>query len=164
MSDSTMEVRNGHISKEEGLALIKKFDGEFPDKYFDDVLEYIEMKKEMDKNNIQVLKRVNNIWREAENQTALILLLQALTGARWGEIAALTVADINLKKCSINISKSRSAKRGTVSLTKSGHLRSNEADMGTRVVYFAPSFAKEIKTYISKNKVSKDGYLSLIHI
>lgn len=120
---------------------------------------YIEMKKEMDKNNIQVLKRVNNIWREAENQTALILLLQALTGARWGEIAALTVADINLKKCSINISKSRSAKRGTVSLTKSGHLRSNEADMGTRVVYFAPSFAKEIKYYINKNNVSKDGYL-----
>ena len=31
--------------------------------------------------------------------------------------------------------------------------------MGTRVVYFAPSFAKEIKYYINKNNVSKDGYL-----
>ena len=40
-SDSTLEVRNGHISKEEGLALIKKLT-RISDKYFDDVLEYIE--------------------------------------------------------------------------------------------------------------------------
>ena len=30
MMDSSMEVRNGHITKEEGLSLIKQFDGEFP--------------------------------------------------------------------------------------------------------------------------------------
>ena len=30
MYDSSQEVRNGHLTKEEGLGLIKQFDGEFP--------------------------------------------------------------------------------------------------------------------------------------
>ena len=46
MSDSTMEVRNGHITKEEGLGLIKQFDGEFPKKYEKEFLEYISMTRE----------------------------------------------------------------------------------------------------------------------
>ena len=65
-SDSTLEVRNGHISKEEGLALIKKFDGEFPDKYFDDVLEYIEMKKE-DFFNLCDKFRPDHLWVKTSN-------------------------------------------------------------------------------------------------
>ena len=39
-------MRNGHITKEEGLALIKKFDGEFPDIYLDEVLEYVDIKRD----------------------------------------------------------------------------------------------------------------------
>ena len=33
MKDSGQEIRNGHITKEEGLSLIEKFDGEYPTKY-----------------------------------------------------------------------------------------------------------------------------------
>jgi len=44
--DSSQEIRNSHINKEEGLALIKKFDGEFPDRYFNEVLDYIDLSKE----------------------------------------------------------------------------------------------------------------------
>ena len=44
--DSAQEIRNSHINKEEGLALIKKFDGEFPDRYFNEVLDYIDLSKE----------------------------------------------------------------------------------------------------------------------
>ena len=46
MSDSTSDVRHGHLTKEEGKALIKKFDGEYPQKYENDFLNYISMKKE----------------------------------------------------------------------------------------------------------------------
>lgn len=44
--DASQEIRNKHITREEGVALVKKFDGEFPDKYFNEVMDYIEMKSE----------------------------------------------------------------------------------------------------------------------
>jgi N-acetyl sugar amidotransferase len=39
--DASQEIRNRHITREEGQALIKKFDGEFPDRYFGEVMEHI---------------------------------------------------------------------------------------------------------------------------
>ncbi len=44
--DASQEIRNKHITREEGVALVKKFDGEFPDKYFNEVMEYIGMAPE----------------------------------------------------------------------------------------------------------------------
>ena len=46
MFDSAQEVRHGHITKEEGRALIKKFDGEYPQRYENEFYDYISMKKE----------------------------------------------------------------------------------------------------------------------
>jgi N-acetyl sugar amidotransferase len=43
MQDSSQEVRNKKITSEEGRALIKKFDGEFPTRYYNEFLEYIGM-------------------------------------------------------------------------------------------------------------------------
>ncbi|WP_438426169.1 N-acetyl sugar amidotransferase [Aquimarina macrocephali] len=42
--DAAQEIRNKHITREEGVALVNRFDGEFPDRYFDEVMEYIDMK------------------------------------------------------------------------------------------------------------------------
>lgn len=39
--DSAQEVRNGDITREEGIALIKRFDGEFPLQYIQDCCEYM---------------------------------------------------------------------------------------------------------------------------
>jgi len=39
--DASQEIRNRHITREEAQALVKKFDGEFPDRYFDEIMEYI---------------------------------------------------------------------------------------------------------------------------
>ncbi|HRP37577.1 MAG TPA: N-acetyl sugar amidotransferase, partial [Candidatus Dojkabacteria bacterium] len=44
--DSSQEIRNHHITREEGQTLVKKFDGEFPDRYFSQIMDYIEMKPE----------------------------------------------------------------------------------------------------------------------
>jgi N-acetyl sugar amidotransferase len=41
--DSSQEIRNGHLTREEGLALVKRFDGEFPDRYFDEVMTFLEI-------------------------------------------------------------------------------------------------------------------------
>jgi N-acetyl sugar amidotransferase len=44
--DASQEIRNEHLTREEGVALVKKFDGEFPDKYFNEIMEYLEIKPE----------------------------------------------------------------------------------------------------------------------
>lgn len=38
--DAAQEIRNGKITRTEGIALVKKFDQEFPKKYYQDFLEY----------------------------------------------------------------------------------------------------------------------------
>jgi N-acetyl sugar amidotransferase len=44
--DASQEIRNNHLTREEGVALVKRFDGEFPDRYFNEIMEYIGMSPE----------------------------------------------------------------------------------------------------------------------
>lgn len=44
--DAAQEIRNKKITREEGVALVKKFDMEFPRRYFKEFLEYIDMNEE----------------------------------------------------------------------------------------------------------------------
>lgn len=39
--DAAQEIRNHHLTREEGVALVRRFDGEFPKKYFKEALEYM---------------------------------------------------------------------------------------------------------------------------
>jgi N-acetyl sugar amidotransferase len=39
--DASQEIRNKHLTREEGVALVNKFDGEFPDRYFNEIMEYL---------------------------------------------------------------------------------------------------------------------------
>jgi len=41
--DASQEIRNRHITREEGVALVHRYDTEFPRKYFPEFLEYLEM-------------------------------------------------------------------------------------------------------------------------
>ena len=41
--DAAQEIRNKHITREEGIALVKRFDEEFPDRYFNEVMEYLDI-------------------------------------------------------------------------------------------------------------------------
>lgn len=42
--DASQEIRNRHLTREEGKSLVKRFDGEFPDRYFNEVMDFIGMK------------------------------------------------------------------------------------------------------------------------
>ncbi len=44
--DASQEIRNKHLTREEGVGLVKRFDGEFPNKYYQEVMDYIGMKPE----------------------------------------------------------------------------------------------------------------------
>ena len=70
MCDSTMEVRNGHITKEEGLGLIKQFDGEFPNKYSKDFLNYISMTRQ-EFDNLCDKFRPDHLWEKKSNRWEL---------------------------------------------------------------------------------------------
>jgi len=43
--DVSQELRNDHLNIEEGKKLIKKYDGEFPDRYFTEVMKYLKIKE-----------------------------------------------------------------------------------------------------------------------
>ncbi len=40
-SDAAHEIRDGHITREEGVVLVRRYDGEFPSKYFVEFLDYL---------------------------------------------------------------------------------------------------------------------------
>ena len=40
-SDAAQEIRNEEIDREEGVALVKKFDGEFPERFADEIFRYL---------------------------------------------------------------------------------------------------------------------------
>lgn len=67
--DAALEVRNGHITREEAVALVKRFDGEFPKKYFKEFLEYMGMSEEkfwecIDRNRSpHIWKKENGQWK-----------------------------------------------------------------------------------------------------
>ena len=59
--DAAHEIRDGHISREEGIALVRKFDGEFPKKYFPDFLNYLDIDEEYFWNVVDSF-RLPHIW------------------------------------------------------------------------------------------------------
>lgn len=67
--DASQEIRNKHLTRDEGVSLVRRFDGEFPDKYFREVMEYIDMKPECflelcDKfRSPHLWKKENNRWK-----------------------------------------------------------------------------------------------------
>lgn len=41
--DASQEIRNKHLTREEGITLVRRFDGECPQRYLKDVMDYLEM-------------------------------------------------------------------------------------------------------------------------
>ncbi len=66
--DASQEIRNKHLMRDEGLVLVKRFDGEFPEKYFKEVMDFIGMKPETflelcdSFRSPHLWRKVNNNW------------------------------------------------------------------------------------------------------
>lgn len=71
--DASQEIRNKHLTREEGAALVKRFDGEFPDKYFKEVMDYLEIAPEIffqlcdEFRSPHLWKRVGGDWKLRHN-------------------------------------------------------------------------------------------------
>jgi len=44
--DAAQEIRSGDITREEGVALVRRYDGEFPDRFADELFEYLSLPEE----------------------------------------------------------------------------------------------------------------------
>lgn len=69
-SDTAHEIRDGKISREEGAALIKRYDGEFPKKYFQEFLEYCRITEDSF-NEIVDSWRSDHIWKNINGKWEL---------------------------------------------------------------------------------------------
>ena len=65
-SDASHEIRDGRIDREEGIALVKKYDGEFPEKYYDTFLKYCDITEEQFGDFIDSW-RSEHIWEKTED-------------------------------------------------------------------------------------------------
>ena len=68
--DAAQEIRNNKITREEGVQLVRKFDEEFPKKYFKDFLEYISL-SESEFHNILDKFRSPHLWEKIDDEWEL---------------------------------------------------------------------------------------------
>ncbi len=61
--EASQEIRHQHITREEGVALVRRFDGEFPKKYFPELLDYLGM-DEAEFFKIADSFRSPHLWRK----------------------------------------------------------------------------------------------------
>lgn len=68
-SDTAHEIRDGKISREEGVALVQRYDGEFPKKYLADFLDYCDITEDQLNEVIDswrsdhIWEQVNGVWQ-----------------------------------------------------------------------------------------------------
>ena len=65
--EASQEIRNNHISREEGKLLVQKFDGEFPSLYFDEIMDFISMSKN-EFMSICDKFRSPHLWKKNNNE------------------------------------------------------------------------------------------------
>ena len=67
-TDASQEIRNNHLTRDEGVNLVRKFDGEFPNRYFNEIMEYLDIsqdeffKKCDEYRSPHLWKKLKNKW------------------------------------------------------------------------------------------------------
>lgn len=70
VSDACKDIRDGYITRDEAIEIIRKYDHEFPKKYFNDFLKYIGINKKLYFNTIDKF-RAKNLWKFENNKWKL---------------------------------------------------------------------------------------------
>ena len=68
--DAAQEIRNGKITREEGINLVKKYDQEFPYKYFKQFLDYIDITEDLFHATLDKF-RSPHIWHKKNGEWEL---------------------------------------------------------------------------------------------
>lgn len=71
-SDAAHEVRDGHITREEAVALVRRYDGEFPKKYFPEFLAYLGINEEDFNDIIDLYRGLSpHLWKKSAGEWKL---------------------------------------------------------------------------------------------
>jgi len=68
--DTAQEIRNGLLNREEGISLVKKYDGEFPKKYFEEILDYLDLSEKQFWSTINKF-RSSHLWTKKNSNWKL---------------------------------------------------------------------------------------------
>jgi N-acetyl sugar amidotransferase len=68
--DSSQEIRNGDITRDEGVYLVQRFDGEFPAEYLADILDYLDISLSEFEEIIN-LGRPDHLWEKSGDKWKL---------------------------------------------------------------------------------------------
>lgn len=70
VEDASHEIRDGHITREEALSLVNKYEGEFPKKYYTEFLDYLNIS---DAKFWEIVDswRPDHLWEKKGNQWSL---------------------------------------------------------------------------------------------
>ncbi|MFO1249456.1 MAG: N-acetyl sugar amidotransferase, partial [Alphaproteobacteria bacterium] len=68
--DAAQEIRNDKITREEGVALVKKYDQEFPAKYYPEFLDYIGLNEQEFAATVDKF-RSPHLWEQSGNSWRL---------------------------------------------------------------------------------------------
>ena len=63
--DASQEIRNGHITRNEGISLCKRFEGEYPKRYIKDCLDFMQIDEDyakIDSFRPNAYGKENNQW------------------------------------------------------------------------------------------------------
>lgn len=71
-SDAAHEIRDGHLTRDEGIALVKRYDGEFPKKYFQDFIDYLGITEQGFWEVIDYYReRSSHVWKRVDGEWKL---------------------------------------------------------------------------------------------
>ena len=68
--DASRFIQNGHMTREEGLELARRYDGEFPEEHLDAMLDYLSMTRE-DLDAVIDLHRNPELWSKDDGEWSL---------------------------------------------------------------------------------------------
>lgn len=66
--DAQQDIRRHHITRDEGIALVKRYDGEFPKLYFQWFLEYLGITEEYFWRVMDTYREVSNVWKKKNGE------------------------------------------------------------------------------------------------
>lgn len=104
------------------------------------------------KKVFKYLAELHNKGMSLEAEAALVFIIECFTAVRWGEAAALTVADFDFDNNYIRINKTKSSKTGLISNTKSSQLRMSHGEDGERYVPFPKGLEPLFRDYVNTKK------------
>ena len=67
--DASQEIRNNHLTREDGIALVERYDGEFPDRYLDEIMKYLDINPDFFKKDLTDKFRSPHLWKNSSSGT-----------------------------------------------------------------------------------------------